>query len=40
MEKQKIHVVQRDREVEGQLELQMLLVEGLKGEVQEGVIFF
>ena len=40
VKKQKIHVVQRDREVEGQLELQLLPEEGLKGEVREGVIFF
>jgi hypothetical protein len=40
VKKQKMHVVLRNREEEGQLELQLLLVEGLKGEVQEGMIFF
>ena len=40
MEKQKIHVVLHDREVEGQYDRKLLLVEGLKVEVQEGVIFF
>lgn len=40
MKKQKIHVVLHDREEEGQHERQLLLVVELKGEVQEGVIFF
>jgi hypothetical protein len=40
VKKQKMHVVLRNREEEGQHERQLLPVVELKGEVQEGVIFF
>jgi len=40
VKKQKMRVVLHDREEEGQHERQLLLAEGLKGEVPEGVIFF